>query len=408
MPSSNSAPRPAHSGSTAQIDFQGISIDALGTLTVRSGASGQSLLIRNADAAPTLIAGALRAEAAPGFAAPRLYVSSPAGINVLPSGTIDAPAGLTVDSLGATPTSGQPLVNEGVLNGGNALWMFAANVTGGGQFRGDAVYVSTFGNANNPVNGLHYLDNGLQFYPGTGSDVLLTLNDYGSSPQFFNFEINGNGTIAMPSAWPAELDLPQNNLPVLPNASTPGPPPAYGGGSMIIQASGTLTLSRNASDFVFPGGIVLKAGATLDLAGVIVDNGWTGAGVTLQGVFFEAPNIVSTGGDIQVFTQRSQLGELQHVSAGAVQHLAVVRRARRPVRVRVRRLRRAAPQYLFRDYRGRSVGTVLDLPGQHHADEFRAAGAAAGHRRAWHVDEVRDQLRRRQRGRVPVLVQPDL
>ncbi len=53
---------------------------------------------------------------------------------------------------------------------------------------------------------------------------------------------------------------------------------------------------------MFPGGIVLKAGATLDLAGVIVDNGWTGAGVTLQGVFFEAPNIVSTGGDIKVFT----------------------------------------------------------------------------------------------------------
>ncbi len=233
-------PTAGATGSSAQIDFQGISIDALGTLTIRSGAPGQSLLIRNADAAPTLIAGALRAEAAPGFAAPRLYVSSPAGITVLPSGTIDAPAGLTVDSLGATSTSGQPLVNEGVLNGGNALWMFAANVTGGGQFRGDAVYVSTFGNANNPVNGLHYLDNGLQFYPGTGSDVLLTLNDYGSSPQFFNFEINGNGTIAMPSAWPAELDLPQNNLPVLPNASTPGPPPAYGGGSMIIQASGTL------------------------------------------------------------------------------------------------------------------------------------------------------------------------
>ncbi len=289
-------------GSTAQIDFQGIDIDAASTLTIRSGAPGQSILIRNIDAAPTLIAGALRTKAAAGFAAPVLYVSGPTGITVQPTGAIDSPAGLTLDALGGTATSGEPLVNNGVLNGGNALWLFAANVTGSGLFSGDSVYVSTYGNANNPVNGAHYLANGLQVYPGTGSDVLLTLNDYGSSPQVFNFNINGNGTVAMPSAWPAGSPLPQNNLPVPPEASTAGPPPAYGGGSMIIQATGTLTLSPDAPDFVFPGGIVFKSGGTLDLSGVIVDNGWTGAGVAMQGVFFEAPSIISAGGDIQVFT----------------------------------------------------------------------------------------------------------
>jgi len=53
---------------------------------------------------------------------------------------------------------------------------------------------------------------------------------------------------------------------------------------------------------VFPGAIVLKSTGTLDLSGVVVNNSWTGAGQSFQGVFFESPDIVSSRGDIQVLT----------------------------------------------------------------------------------------------------------
>ena len=80
------------------------------------------------------------------------------------------------------------------------------------------------------------------------------------------------------------------------------PEPSFGGGSMIVQATGALKLQGGATnDFGFPGGIVLKAGGDLDLNGVIVNQGWNTAGRAFQGVFFESPNIVSTG-NIQVLS----------------------------------------------------------------------------------------------------------
>ena len=118
-------------------------------------------------------------------------------------------------------------------------------------------------------------------------------------------KVNGNATVRMPSAWPAGSSLPPNNLPVPPGGSVPPgtPAPGFGGGSMIVQATGTLTLvNGGTNDFVFPGAIVLKSTGDLNVNGVVVNNSWTGAGQSFQGVFFESPNIVSSPGNIQVLT----------------------------------------------------------------------------------------------------------
>jgi hypothetical protein len=72
---------------------------------------------------------------------------------------------------------------------------------------------------------------------------------------------------------------------------------------MIVQATGALSLAGGVSnDFVFPGGVVLKAGGNLDLKGVAITNGWTTSGQAFQGIFLESPNIVSTGGNLRVLT----------------------------------------------------------------------------------------------------------
>ena len=296
---------PGSAGSFAEIDFHGLSIAAGDTLTVKSGAPGQSIMLVNVDAGASSIAGALVASGGNGAAAPVVSLQNPNGITVELSGNIIAPAGLLLDTLGNTSTIGQPLVNNGVLDGGSSLQLFAAKVTGGGSYKGNAVVVSTFGHANNPVNGAHFLSNGLQLFPSSGSTVALTLNGYGSMPQALNLRVNGNATVQMPSAWPAGSSLPANNRPVPPGGSVPPgtPAPGFGGGSMIVQATGTLTLVNNGTDdFVFPGAIVLKSTGDLDVNGVVVNNSWTGAGQSFQGVFFESPNIVSTPGLIQVLT----------------------------------------------------------------------------------------------------------
>jgi hypothetical protein len=224
---------------------------------------------------------------------------------VVAGGAISAAAGLTLDTLGSTWTTGQTLVNQGTIDGGSGLRLLNAKVNGGGAFKGNAIFVGTFGNANNPVNGAHFLANGLQLSPSSGNAVALTLNHYGASPQVLNVKVNGNASVSMPSAWPGGSTSPPNNLP-LPQGGTrpPGTPDlGYGGGSMIVQATGALSLaSATTNDFVFPGSIVLKAGGDLDLNAVVVVNGWTATGKPFQGVFFESPNIVSSGGNIQALT----------------------------------------------------------------------------------------------------------
>ena len=292
-------------GSLAQIDFQGLSLPVGTTLAIRSGAAGQTVRLDNATNAVVSIDGTLVAQSGNGAPVPQLHLRSASGIAVNASGRVVAPAGLAVETLGASWTIGQTLVNQGTLDGGPRLDLLAGKINGGGSFKGDAITVATFGNANNPVNGAFFLANSLQLFPSTGSNAQLLLNAYGPAPQFLNIKVNGNATVAMPSAWLPSSASPPNNAVVSLTGSRPAgvSDPVYGGGSMIVQATGTLGLDGGTTnDFVFPGGIVLKSGGTLDANGVLINNGWTTSGKSFQGVFFESPNIVSTGGNIRIAT----------------------------------------------------------------------------------------------------------
>ena len=287
----------------AEIDCQGFNWGTGTMLTVRSGAAGQTLAIYNTAAVASAIGGTLQAQGSNG--APAIYLANPNGFAIGPTGNVYAPSGLTLDALGNTWTTGQNIANAGWIDGGGVLTLYGANIKGGGVFKGNAAVISTFGSANNPVNGAYYLSNGLQLFPSTGSDVYLTLNDYGNAPQYFNFMVNGNAHLEMPSAWPSWVILPPNNPPVPAGGVRAAgvPDPSYGASSIIVQASGAMTLYGDVSnDFVFSGGIALKSGGTLDLSGVTVNQGWTTTGQAFQGTFFESPNIVSTGGNIQVLT----------------------------------------------------------------------------------------------------------
>ena len=283
-------------GSVAQIDFQGLSVGAGTSLTIRSGAVGQEVFLRDLSSTPTLIAGRLQIEGSNGAPPPRVYLHNPSGVVVFPDGIVQGPSGLTIDTLGSTVLMGGRIVNQGAIDGGTSLTLLTGQAIGGGALRGNTIVLSTFGNANNPANGAHFLSNALQFFPSSGNDVALSVNHYGVAPQIINLKVNGNASLAMPSAWQSSSTLPPNNATVPAGGAVPPgtQPPTFGGGSIIVQSTGNMKLLGGASgDLVFPGGIVLKAAGTLDVNGVLVNQGWTTSGRAFQGVFLESPNIVS-------------------------------------------------------------------------------------------------------------------
>jgi len=183
--------------SYVEIDFQGFSIAAGSTLTIRSGAPGQTAFLWNTDANPTTIDGALRAEGNQGAPPPKLLFANQNGVTISGGGSIVAPNGLILSGLGNSWTLGQPVINQGVVDGGPLLDVEGLSIGGGGHFHGDAIVLSTPTRANNPVYGAHFLANGLQLYPSTGTDVSLTLHAYGSAPQVLNVIIYGNGFVWM-------------------------------------------------------------------------------------------------------------------------------------------------------------------------------------------------------------------
>lgn len=301
-----------------QLDCNGIDVSNGNQFKLRSGNASQRVVLRNTKNSQSLIDGEILAQSgAPintaGGIGPDIIMSGPPpfleviagnGIVIGPTGLIDGPSGLVVAGL-SDWTTGESLVNQGTLDGGTYLELHGRKIQGGGAFIGDEIVVSTLTVANNPVNGAFFLSNGLQLFPGPANHVNLTLHAYGASPQVLNIKINGDGDVWMPSAWEPGSTVPPNNA-VVPKGGTRAagvPEPSYGGGSMIVQATGNLrVVSGPTNDFVFPGAIVMKSLGTLDLNGVVINQGWTTSGQQFQGVFFEATSIVSPAGNIQVLT----------------------------------------------------------------------------------------------------------
>ncbi len=296
---------PGNGTALAEIDFQGLNIDPGTALTIRSGAPLQRVVLKNVSGNLSSINGALLAMGGNGAAPPVLDLAGSGGMTVSKVGAVTAPSGLTLDALGGTWTTGQDINVLGAVDGGSRLQLYGANVKGSGALKGDAITVATFGSASNAVNnGGFFLQNGLQLYPKTAGSVALTLAAYGPAPQVLNLFVHGNVAAWMPSAWPGGVNLPPNNAVVAPGGFRPPgvPLPAYGGGSMILQATGKLSLvNGGTNDFVFPGSVVFKAAGAIDLRGVLVNQGWNTAGKPFQGVYFEAPSIGSSLGNIQVY-----------------------------------------------------------------------------------------------------------
>jgi len=300
-----------------QIDCDGINVGAGRTFNIRAGAPSQNVVLNNTDENPSVIAGELHMLPSgllvKGVGTNDVIASPPPfltfingnGIEVPLNGLIDAPNGMVLGGL-SDWTVGESISNAGTIDGGPYLELHGRKIQGGGAFKGDEIVVSTLTVANNPVNGAHFLANSLQLFPSSvASDVKLTLHGYGTTPQVFNIKIHGDGEVYMPSEWGPGNTTPPNN-PVVPLGGSRAagvPEPSYGGGSMIVQATGSLKVAVGPSgDFVFPGAIVLRADATLDLNAAVINQGWTITGQQFQGVFFESPNIVSPAGNVTVAT----------------------------------------------------------------------------------------------------------
>jgi len=251
--------------------------------------------LKNLNVSASVVAGAWQAQGGNGAPPPHLIVQSAAGLTVNPGGRIIAPAGLDVATTGGAVDA--LLTNNGVIDGGTSLRIDAGSVHGTGQLLGDTIDLANTGFLNMPQFGMHYESNALHLYPSTGNTLRVDLANHGSAMQVVNIMMHGNATLSMPSVWPNSSTMPPNNRPTMPGEVRPAgaPDPAYGGGSMIVRSTGTLTLDGGASgDFVFPGGISLISDGVLDLNGTAIDNGWTTSGATYQGVFMQAPYIVDS------------------------------------------------------------------------------------------------------------------
>jgi hypothetical protein len=296
-------------------------------LRIRANAVNQIVrMLVDAPSGPASIAGTLRGEA--GSLSPIVIIDAPGGLNVHSTGTIEVVKGLTVDLLTGSYTIGKDLQNNGAIDGGDKFEAYAWSYKGAGEWSSWDTRFHFYGNANNPVNN-NFLNNGLNLYPSAiapppppppppnrvGPDGVaaaapfrVTLNAYSTVPQFINLKLYGDASVWMPSAWPAGTSFPQNNAVVAPTGSRPAgtPEPAYGGGSMIIHATGSLSFfdggPTGTKDFVFPGAMVFISDVAIDLAGVTLNQGWTTTGRAFQGIFLEAPSITSSVGTIKLFS----------------------------------------------------------------------------------------------------------
>ena len=119
---------------------------------------------------------------------------------------------------------------------------------GSGVFKFDAISINALERVNYPAYGSYFLQNGIALAPSTMSEVALTLTASGNVPHYFNLAIHGDASVAMPSSPSGGV------LPVLAGESRPSsvPDPSYGGGSLLVQATGSLKLARVSSgDFAF-------------------------------------------------------------------------------------------------------------------------------------------------------------
>ncbi len=192
------------------------------------------------------------------------------------------------------------------------------SLTGSGTLTTANVSLADFtGNVNNVTSQTNYLANGFHVANGpfgsTNVTISLPTDTQGAvGTQKVNVKVAGNAAINSGATSTFVGGL--GSAGILPTE-------ANAGSSLLVQASGNLTVNPSmvgpanyalssvalgTRGFVFPGRVVLIAGSTVTL-GTVVDNGYAptvGAG---QGIFFQAPTIsvpsgssVITNGDAWV------------------------------------------------------------------------------------------------------------
>jgi len=300
-------PEPGAPGEAFEVQYATFDMSNGQGIFINTGAPDQVVVFRVTGGAPSALGGTIATypiDALSTIPPAAFYFANPNGISV-PGNSIIGVSDLTLDALGGSWNEGGPIVIEGTLSGYRAELM-ASSITGPGFLIANDVALRAFGNIQDPRYPGNALNNGFKVWASNSYyPMYLTLNAYGEVPQFINLNIHGNVIVQSPSAWPSGSTAPRNNIPVLPGSMRPSgtPEPAYGGGSLVINATdGWMQLASGATnDFVFPGAVALISAKEIDTSGIVVNQGWTTSGRTFQGVFFDAPKIFSSVGQIDVY-----------------------------------------------------------------------------------------------------------
>ncbi|QSR84384.1 filamentous hemagglutinin N-terminal domain-containing protein [Methylacidimicrobium sp. B4] len=184
-------------------------------------------------------------------------------------------------------------------------YFYGGSLTGPGTLTTANLYLDDFtGNVNNVTSPTNYLANGFHVANGSFGNTNITIDLATTSEgavgrQVVNLNVAGNATLTS-----HDTSTFTNSL----LGVTLLPTEANAGSNLLVQASGNLTVNPSTTGpldaslsnaalgvngFVFPGGIVLIAGNTLTL-NTVVDNGYASTVGAGQGIFFQAPTIVTT------------------------------------------------------------------------------------------------------------------
>ncbi len=179
-----------------------------------------------------------------------------------------------------------------------------SNVIGPGMITANHVAIDASGSVRNPT-GVDYLFNGLQITTvGTSPRVEFTAR--GPAFQAINLDITGDAIVSSGQSVIAQNPC-YSGLCIVPSGGYI--PQSNAGSSLIVQASGDLTVVTNSfgsnylgggsgglsatNGFLFPGAVVLIAGGALNV-NTVVDNAWTATAAPFQGIFFEGATINAT------------------------------------------------------------------------------------------------------------------
>ncbi|MDD4934044.1 MAG: hypothetical protein PHO89_11355, partial [Methylacidiphilaceae bacterium] len=235
-----------------------------------------------------------------------LYIASLTG-NAFLGGTVTTPhdpAGLNLAVFQSGPTPAATFT-LGTNVTADSVTFTGGSLRGPGTVTTNTLSLNDFvGNVNNVTSPTNYLANGFHVANGSSGNthIAIDLASHGegnpTGRQVVNLNVSGNATLSsgVTSTFGNGLG-PAGILPTEANV----------GSNLLVQASGNMTvnpgnvpfnyaLSHGAlgtNGFVFPGGIVLMAGKTLTL-NTVVDNGYAPTVAAGQGIFFQAPHIVTS------------------------------------------------------------------------------------------------------------------